>query len=90
MDIEKELIEYNKLIDFCKDDLERAEYYFDQIKKQYISPDVITYSSIINACKYDLNLKKAEYYFDLMKNDNIEPNIITYNILLDLLKRVLM
>merc|ERR1712146_613455 len=51
----------------------------DEMKKNNIAPDTITYSAAISACEKGGQSQEALRLLDEMKKNNIPPNTITYN-----------
>ena len=61
---------------------------FDEMQKEGIIPDEITFISLLNSCSHSGLVNEAEYYFDLMKTKyNISPTIQHYNCMVDVLSR---
>ena len=53
-----------------------------------MSPDEITFNTIIKGCCKNKNLETALTYFKRMRSFNLQPNRITYNSLMDLAVKV--
>ena len=47
-----------------------------------VTPDTITFTSLINACSKAQQLEKAFEVIDCMRTANIAPNIFTYTTLI--------
>ncbi|KAM3691163.1 hypothetical protein ACJW31_09G174600 [Castanea mollissima] len=56
---------------------------FNEIKHSGFCPDVVSYTSLLNACGRSQQPNKAWEVFDMMKRNNRKPNLISYNALID-------
>jgi len=52
-----------------------------------LSPDVVTYNTVINACAQQKQCQRALEYFHRMVTDGLAPNLGTYNTLLNAYSR---
>ncbi|PKC66235.1 TPR-like protein [Rhizophagus irregularis] len=59
-----------------------ARLLFREMQRFGLSPDVYTYTSLINAYVKASDINKAEKIFSEMKKAGIEPSITTYNVLM--------
>jgi len=57
------------------------------MKSAGVSPNVVTYTSLLNAYVKSENADGARAVLDEMKAEGIEPNMVTYNNLLDVYSR---
>ena len=80
------MISYSILINACaaQNDSVRAEQYVEEMEKEGLKGNVITFTSVISACARGDgdSVEKAEGYFKEMKERGVEVNEITYNALL--------
>ncbi|KAA8518744.1 hypothetical protein F0562_016482 [Nyssa sinensis] len=58
--------------------VETANRFFEDMKSREISPDVVTYNTLINGYCRVKKMEEAEKFFVEMKGRNIEPNVISY------------
>lgn len=62
---------------------------FQQMKKEHVKPDKITFISVLTACSRAGLVDEACYYFTLMQGEyKIKPNLEHYRCMADLLGRV--
>merc|ERR1712174_165257 len=52
---------------------------FDEMKRNNVWPDVISYSAAISACEKGGETAKALEIFDEMKQNNVWPDVISYS-----------
>ncbi|ONK77559.1 uncharacterized protein A4U43_C02F7840 [Asparagus officinalis] len=65
-----------------------AMVFFEKMKQMGMSPNEVTYASILSACSHAGLVDKGRVYFDLMMDDvNVEPNVIHYSCMVDVLGR---
>ena len=63
--------------------MKKAQLVFDMLAERRITPDVITYTMMINGyCRVNC-LRKARDIFSDMKERGIKPDVIAYTIVLD-------
>ncbi|EOA28544.1 hypothetical protein CARUB_v10024761mg [Capsella rubella] len=66
----------------------RALSLFDEMKKAGVSPNEVTFLSLISACNHSGFVKEGKNIFEIMKQDyGIEPNVEHYANMVDLLGR---
>ncbi|KAG8037221.1 hypothetical protein GUJ93_ZPchr0020g33574 [Zizania palustris] len=63
--------------------MDKAYDLFREMKKQGISPDVVTYTSIIDGLCKSKAMDKAYDLFREMKKQGISPDVVTYNSIID-------
>ncbi|KAM2646346.1 hypothetical protein EV1_019771 [Malus domestica] len=68
--------------------LENTHMRFKEMQEKGFSPDVVTYSTLIECLGKTDRVEMACRLFDNMLAQGCYPNIVTYNILLDCLERV--
>ncbi|KAF8395426.1 hypothetical protein HHK36_019372 [Tetracentron sinense] len=61
---------------------------FEKMQQMGISPNEVTYVSVLSACSHMGLVRKGQRYFDLMiREHNVYPNILHYSCLVDILGR---
>jgi pentatricopeptide repeat protein len=69
--------------------MRNAEAVFDILRKSGLTPDIFTYTTMINVCCRQNCLSEARNLFQDMKHRGIKPDLVTFTVLLDgHLKRV--
>ena len=69
--------------------IQKADNIFKKIEvDSELSPDEITFNTIIKGCCKNEDFETALKYFNKMKNFDLKPNRITYNSLMDLAVKV--
>ena len=80
------MLSYSILINACatQNDSSRADQYVQEMEKEGLKGNVITFTSLISACARGDgdSVEKAMGYFQEMKEKGVEVNEITYNALL--------
>ena len=59
--------------------LPAAQDYFNEMKREGLTPNVVTYSAIVSTCEKAQNLEAAQDYFNEMKREGLTPNVVTYS-----------
>jgi pentatricopeptide repeat protein len=63
--------------------LDRALYYYSQLKSSSLTPNEIIYGCVLNACVMNKNIRKLSQIYEEMKVDSsIKMNIILFTILI--------
>lgn len=72
---------YGAILAVCASNnkLEEAEFYFNQMKDEGLSPNVYHYSSLINAYSVCGNYKKADQLIQDMKSAGLVPNKVCFS-----------
>lgn len=86
-----DLIIYNSIIDVfvSSGEIDRTNKIFEMIKEnEEISPDQITYNTLIKGFCRIKNYEEADKYYIKMKISKFIPNRITYNSLMDLAVKI--
>lgn len=60
---------------------------FSEMKRENITPDIVTFIGIIKACSHCGLVEKGRKYFDMMKDFSIQPQLEHYGAMVDLLAR---
>jgi len=66
-------------------DLNQAELLLESMEKSGLTPDEITYGSLIHACSLPgkLNKKRAKRYLEAMKERGLHPGVFAYSLVID-------
>ncbi|KAJ6822323.1 putative LRR receptor-like serine/threonine-protein kinase [Iris pallida] len=84
--LKPELADYNSLIDTITKakHVERAQIIFDDMKrKRNFSPDIKTYSILLEGWGNNRNLGKVKEVFTEMVDEGFNPDVVTYGILIN-------
>lgn len=87
----KEIILFNSVLDLliCTGNIQKADNIFKKIEvDSELSPDEITFNTIIKGCCKNKDFETAMRYFNKMKDFHLKPNRITYNSMMDLAVKV--
>jgi len=85
-EIQFSIVTYNALIDACarNQDMARVQPLLEDMHRQGIEPNVITYSTIVKGYCQENRIDKAfELFGEMKKSPSFRPDEITYNSLLD-------
>ncbi|KAI3718596.1 hypothetical protein L6452_19474 [Arctium lappa] len=88
--LNREVVLYNvtlKVLRKCKD-LNGAEKLFDEMLQRGITPDNVTFSTIIGCARLSSLPGKAVEWFERMPSFGIQPDDVTYSVMIDCYGRV--
>ena len=88
--VRRDRVTYNLLITMLgvsARDIKGARALLRQMKSEHVSPDVITYTTLINAYGRVGNSVAALEMFDAMVADGIQPNAVSFTALIDAMAR---
>ncbi|XP_058069271.1 pentatricopeptide repeat-containing protein At3g50420 [Magnolia sinica] len=66
---------------------EQAFELFDEMEKQGLRPDRVTFISLLSACSHCGLVEKGTFYWNYMKENNIAPGLKHYSCMVSLLSR---
>lgn len=86
----KEIVVYNSLLYLLitENEKEKVERIFDDMIKENVKPDEITFNTIIKGSCSNKDIEYSFLFFKKMKDFNLTPNRITYNSLMDLAVKI--
>lgn len=64
-----------------------ALHLFDEMKKQKLKPDAITFLSVLSSCQHAGLIKQGQFYFNSMAEHGVKPEIYHFACVVDLLGR---
>ncbi|XP_044463707.1 pentatricopeptide repeat-containing protein At2g37320 [Mangifera indica] len=85
----KDIVSWNSMITgYAQHGLvEWAIDLFEDMKKQTVKPDAITFLSVLSSCRHAGLVEKGKGYFDSMVEHGLEPELDHYSCVVDLLGR---
>jgi pentatricopeptide repeat protein len=66
----------------CLEDAKKANEVFEEMKKEGIKPNIVTFNTLIHLFVCLEDAKKANEVFEEMKKEGIKPDVVTFNSLI--------
>ncbi|KAI8896949.1 hypothetical protein BC833DRAFT_595570, partial [Globomyces pollinis-pini] len=74
---------FTTLLVTYRHDLEKLKFFWTEMKKLGVEPNVATYSAMMKGYAYNHDLQNMIFIFEEMKSKQIQPNRVTFSLLID-------